>query len=44
MERIPPQIFGGNKFRLIAAINYKWQVVYIREIFTHADCDKGVWL
>jgi mRNA interferase HigB len=35
---------GGNKFPLIATIKYKWQVVYIREILTHADYDKGVWL
>jgi len=35
---------AGNKFRLIAAIKYKWQVVYIRYILTHADYDKGVWL
>jgi mRNA interferase HigB len=34
---------GGNKFRLIATIKCKWQVVYIREILTHADYDKGVW-
>ena len=33
---------GGNKFRLIATIKYKWQVVYIRQILTHADYDKGV--
>ena len=35
---------GGNRFRLIATIKYKWQVLYIREILTHADYDKGVWL
>ena len=35
---------GGNRFRLIATIKYKWQVVYIRQILTHADYDKGAWL
>ncbi|MGA9055800.1 MAG: type II toxin-antitoxin system HigB family toxin [Terriglobia bacterium] len=35
---------GGNKFRLIATIKYKWQVVYIRQILTHAEYDEGVWL
>jgi mRNA interferase HigB len=34
---------GGNKYRLIATIKYKWQVVYIRNILTHAECDKGAW-
>ena len=32
---------GGNKFRLIATIKYRWQVVYIREILSHADYDRG---
>jgi mRNA interferase HigB len=35
---------AGNKFRLIATIKYKWQVVYIRQILTHAEYDKGAWL
>ena len=35
---------GGNKFRLIATIKYKWQVVYIRQILTHAEYDEGAWL
>jgi mRNA interferase HigB len=35
---------AGNKFRLIATIKYKWQIIYIRQILTHADYDKGAWL
>ena len=35
---------GGNNFRLIATIKYRWQVVYIRAILTHAEYDKGAWL
>jgi mRNA interferase HigB len=35
---------GGNKFRLIATVKYKWQVVYIRQILTRADYDEGAWL
>ena len=35
---------AGNKFRLIATIKYKWQIVCIRQILTHADSDKGAWL
>lgn len=34
---------GGNKYRLIATIKYRWQVVYIRGILTHAEYDKGAW-
>ena len=28
---------GGNKYRLIAAIHYHRQKVYIRSVLTHAD-------
>ena len=34
---------GGNKFRLIAAIHFNTQMVFIRHIFTHADYDKKKW-
>lgn len=34
---------GGNKYRLVAAIKYRWQIVYIRHILTHEDYDKGDW-
>ncbi len=34
---------GGNKYRLIAAIKYKWQVLYIRHVLTHAEYDRGAW-
>ena len=34
---------AGNKYRLVAAIKYQWQVVYIRHILTHFDYDKGKW-
>jgi len=30
----------GNKYRLIAAVNYNYKIVYIRFIGTHADYDK----
>ena len=29
----------GNQFRLVAAINYQYQIVYIRFIGTHNDYD-----
>jgi len=34
---------SGNKYRLISAIKYRWQIVYIRHILTHAEYDKGKW-
>lgn len=34
---------GGNKARLIAAIHYNRQRVYIRAILTHAEYDEGKW-
>jgi mRNA interferase HigB len=34
---------GGNKYRLISAIKYRWQIVYLRQILTHVECDKGRW-
>jgi mRNA interferase HigB len=34
---------AGNNFRLIAAIHYNRQVLFIREILTHADYSKNKW-
>ena len=34
---------SGNKYRLIAAIKYRWQIVYIRYILTHAEYDEEKW-
>jgi mRNA interferase HigB len=34
---------GGNKYRLISAIKYRWQIVYIRRILTHSEYGKGRW-
>ena len=34
---------GGNKYRLIAAIHYNRQKVYIRSLLTHADYDRNTW-
>ena len=34
---------GGNKYRLVSVIKYRWQVVYIRNILTHAEYDGGKW-
>jgi mRNA interferase HigB len=34
---------GGNKFRLIAGIDYRCQVVFVKHILTHKKYDEGVW-
>lgn len=34
---------SGNKYRLISLIKYRWQIVYIRHILTHAEYDRGRW-
>jgi mRNA interferase HigB len=31
---------AGNKYRLIAAIHFNRQFVYIRHVFTHAEYDR----
>lgn len=35
---------GGNKVRLIAAVHYNRQKIYIRGVLTHAEYDTGKWL
>lgn len=34
---------GGNKYRLIAAIHFNRQKVYIRQVLTHQEYDRGAW-
>jgi mRNA interferase HigB len=34
---------GGNKFRLVVSINYKWGIIYVREFLTHAEYSKDFW-
>ena len=31
---------GGNKYRLIVFIHYRFQIIYIKEVLTHADYDR----
>ena len=34
---------GGNRTRLIAALHYRRQCLYIRHVLTHKEYDKGKW-
>jgi mRNA interferase HigB len=34
---------GGNKARLIAAVHYNRQKLYIRAVLTHREYDAGTW-
>ena len=34
---------GGNKYRLIAYINFTTKRLYIRHVLTHTEYDRGNW-
>ncbi len=34
---------GGNKYRLIVAIHYNRQIIYIRQVLTHTEYNLNQW-
>jgi mRNA interferase HigB len=34
---------GGNKYRVVVTIKYRWQMVYVRHVLTHQEYDLGKW-
>ena len=34
---------GGNKYRLIAYVHYRMGAVFIKNILTHKEHEKGAW-
>lgn len=34
---------GGNKYRVIALVNYELQAIAIQHVLTHEEYDKGGW-
>jgi mRNA interferase HigB len=34
---------GGNRYRLVALVDYEWQKVFVRRIMTHEEYDDGGW-
>lgn len=42
-DYVPPHVvfdLGGNNFRLVGALHFDRQKLYIREVFTHAEYDR----
>jgi len=33
----------GNTYRLIVKIEYRWQMIFVKHLLTHAECDRKVW-
>lgn len=45
-DYVPPFVvfdIGGNKYRLVAKINFGRKVVFIRRIMPHEEYSKGSW-
>jgi mRNA interferase HigB len=34
---------GGNKYRLVVIVFFRWGRVYIRHVLTHEEYDRGTW-
>jgi mRNA interferase HigB len=34
---------GGNKYRVIAFVPYRRRAVFIKDVLTHREYDKGAW-
>src|SRR5689334_13603920 len=34
---------ANNRCRLIAVVKYKWRMVYIRRVLSHAEYDRNEW-
>jgi mRNA interferase HigB len=34
---------AGNKYRLIARVNYTAQIVFVLHLLTHSEYDQGTW-
>lgn len=34
---------GGNKYRLVAALDFARRMLWVKAVLTHAEFDKGAW-
>lgn len=41
----PSTIFNikGNAYRLVVKIEYRWQMIFVKHLLSHSECDKGAW-
>ena len=33
----------GNRYRLIVKIEYRWQIIFVKGLLTHAEYDRNRW-
>ncbi len=33
----------GNNYRLLVKIEYRWQIIFVKGLLTHAEYDRGKW-
>jgi mRNA interferase HigB len=33
----------GDAYRLVVKIEYRWQMIFVKHLLTHAEYDKGGW-
>jgi mRNA interferase HigB len=33
----------GNTYRLIVKIEYRWQIIFVKHLLTHAEYDRKEW-
>ena len=33
----------GNSYRLIVKIEYRWQIIFVKQLLTHAEYNRGKW-
>lgn len=34
---------AGNRYRLVAYVRFERQIVYVKSVMTHSECEKGRW-
>jgi mRNA interferase HigB len=33
----------GNNYRLVVKIEYRWQLIFVKHLLTHAEYERGGW-
>ncbi|HZU43302.1 MAG TPA: type II toxin-antitoxin system HigB family toxin [Terriglobales bacterium] len=33
----------GNSYRLVVKIEYRWRLIFVKRVLTHAEYDRGDW-